>query len=90
MIANYGYEDGSGIYYIRIDTKKCADCADKACIKACPEKLFLTELNDFDDEVILIRESNRNTLLTDCANCKAQGAELCIAACPADAVSFSW
>ena len=50
MLANYGYEDGSGHYYIKIDTSKCAECTDKACIPACPEKLFVTELDDFDDE----------------------------------------
>ena len=56
MIANYGYEDGSGHYYIKIDTSKCAECSDKGCISTCPEKLFATELDDFDDEVVLIRE----------------------------------
>jgi len=91
MIANYGYEDGSGHYYIRIDTAKCAGCADKGCISACPEKLFATELDDFDDEVVLIREDARNTLQTSCAHCKAEGAgELCMKACQPSAIGFSW
>lgn len=91
MIANYGYEDGSGHYYIKIDTAKCAECSDKACITACPAKLFVTELDDFDDEVIIICENARNTLQTDCANCKSDGnQELCKIACPADAIGFSW
>lgn len=91
MIANYGYEDGSGNYYIRIDTSKCADCEAKGCIEACPEQLFVTELDDFDDEVVVIREDGRNTLQTDCAHCKASGkAELCLAACPEEAIGFTW
>lgn len=91
MIANYGYEDGSGHYYIKIDTSKCAECADKGCISACPEKLFSVELDDFDDEVVVIREDARNTLQTACARCKAEGkTELCIEACQAKAVGFSW
>lgn len=91
MIANYGYEDGSGNYYIRIDTAKCAECEDKECIEACPEKLFVTELDDFDDEVVVIREDGRNTLQTACANCKASGkAELCLDACGGEAIGFSW
>lgn len=91
MLANYGYEDGSGTYYIRIDTSKCAECDEKGCIAVCPEKLFISELDDFDDEVVVIREDGRNTLLTSCAFCKANGAkELCIGACKAGAIGFSW
>jgi len=91
MIANYGYEDGSGHYYIKIDTSKCAECSAKGCITSCPEGLFATEMDDFDDEVVIIREDARNTLLTSCANCKAGGEkELCISNCEAGAIGFSW
>lgn len=91
MIANYGYEDGSGHYYIKIDTTKCAECQIKGCITACPEELFVTELDDFDDEVVIIRENARNTLQTNCAKCKSGGdKELCSKACEADAIGFSW
>ena len=91
MIANYGYEDGSGYYYIKIDTNKCAECETKKCIEVCPEKLFVSELDDFDDEVVVIKEDARNTLQTACAFCKADGkVELCKAACDADAIGFSW
>ncbi|NCC66873.1 MAG: 4Fe-4S dicluster domain-containing protein [Clostridia bacterium] len=91
MIANYGYEDGSGHYYIKIDTSKCAECENKACITVCPEKLFATELDDFDDEVVIIREEVRHTLATNCANCKRQGGtEPCIKACPEGAITLSW
>ncbi len=91
ILANYGYEDGSGHYYIRIDTGKCAECAAKGCIEACPEKLFVTELDDFDDEVVVIREDGRNTLQTSCALCKSEGkTELCVASCGKDTIGFSW
>lgn len=90
MIANYGYEDGSGHYYIKIDTAKCAECSNKGCITSCPEELFVTELDDFDDEVVLIRDDARNTLQTSCASCKAGGHELCVKACEAGAIGFSW
>lgn len=91
MIANYGYEDGSGHYYIKIDTSKCAECTSKGCITSCPEKLFVTELDDFDDEVVLIKEDARNTLQTSCAQCKSNGSkEICRQACEADAIGFSW
>lgn len=91
MIANYGYEDGSGHYYIKVDTAKCAECEEKACITKCPEGLFITELDDFDDEVVVIRENARNTLQTNCADCKSEGkTELCLTACTAEAIGFSW
>lgn len=91
MIANYGYEDGSGHYYIKIDTGKCAECADKACIEVCPDKLFIVELDDFDDEVVVIREDGRNTLQQSCASCKADGkAGLCAVHCEPEAIGFSW
>ena len=41
MIANYGYKDGSGEYYISIDTDKCIGCtAGRACLNACPKQMF--------------------------------------------------
>lgn len=33
MIANYGYEDASGSYFISIDTAKCNGCGE--CVRAC-------------------------------------------------------
>ena len=50
MLSNYGYEDGSGNYYITIDTDKCSECGEKPCLQACPEGIFQTELDDYDDE----------------------------------------
>lgn len=34
MRANYGYKDGSGEYFITIDTDKYNGCGD--CVPACP------------------------------------------------------
>ena len=48
MRANYGYTDGSGEWYITIDTNKCDGC--RACAEACPEGCFAIEVDDYDDE----------------------------------------
>lgn len=91
MLANYGYEDGTGSYYIRIDTGYCAICADKPCLTQCPAHLFQIELDDFDEEVVTIPEASRNTIATVCAVCK-QGGQLipCKASCPHGAISHTW
>ena len=39
MIANYGYKDGSGDFFIAIDTDKCNGCGD--CVSACPYGVYV-------------------------------------------------
>lgn len=93
MLANYGYQDGSGIYYIRIDTDACVDCAGRGCLTACPEQLFALMIDDYDDEVVEVREACRQRLASHCAACKpaaGYGHLPCTAACPAGAIVHSW
>ena len=70
MLANYGYEDASGNYYIRIDTSICAECAEHGCVSACPGHAFFIEPDDWDDDVAVVRPEVRNTLKALCAACK--------------------
>ncbi len=72
MIANYGYEDGSGFYYITIDTDVCVDCAEHGCTKACPGQVFAIEMDDYDDLVAVVAESSRKRLRELCSVCKGQ------------------
>jgi ferredoxin-like protein FixX len=99
MIANYGYQDGSGAYYIRIDTDACLSCAARACLVACPARLFELFVDDYDDEGVRVAEAHRRTLAVDCAACKPTGAAAmaagraglpCIAACLPGALEHSW
>ena len=94
MIANYGYQDGSGTYYISIDTDRCMACvAERACLTACPQGLFESMVDDYDDEVVWVKEEHRRTLASDCAACKpvAGYASLpCSAACTPGALKHSW
>ena len=93
MIANYGYQDGSGAYFITIDTDRCLGCEGRWCVAACPEALFLIEADDYDDEVATIVEEARRSLRERCSGCKRSGAAVpvpCVTACRPGAVSHSW
>ena len=93
MIANYGYMDGSGEYYITIDTDKCIECEHHGCVEACPKGMFAIETDDWDDEVATIREEFRKQIKYECAECKPVTGRPplpCVTACTPGAVSHSW
>lgn len=94
MIANFGYKDGSGDYFISIDTDKCTGCGD--CIPVCPSNVFEIRENEYDplaeDEMAAVTEEQRKKIKYACAGCKGDSnKELpCIVACSYDAISHSW
>jgi ferredoxin len=98
MIANYGYEDGSGYYYITIDGDICARCESHACVAVCPGKVYAIEMDDYDEMVAVVADSARRRLRELCSGCKGQngsgGTEErrlpCISACPGGAIRHSW
>ena len=97
MLSHYGYEDGSGSYYIQIDTDKCCDCVEKPCIQACPAGLYEVYLDDYDNEVVRVKEGERNHLKERCVICKNWGSNAdgrsglrCVQVCPLHAVQHSW
>lgn len=97
MIANYGYEDGSGFYYISIDTDFCAQCERRPCVAACPQSVLEIEMDDYDDLVAIVAERARKRLRELCSTCKDRngggGNEQrmpCTAACPSGALRHSW
>ena len=90
-IANYGYRDGSGEFYIIIDTDRCDVC--EKCIEACPCGVLEKLIDDYDDVIIAVKESERNRIKYSCGPCKPAGGrkELpCVAACAARAIRHSW
>ncbi len=93
MIANYGYKDGSGEFFISIDTDKCNGCGD--CVPVCPEGVLEIRENEFDpmadDEMAAVTEAQRKKLKYACAECKREGKALpCVEACELDAIVHSW
>ncbi len=95
MIANYGYKDGSGEYFISIDTDKCDGCG--KCIPACPYGVLVTgedENDPFREEpVAKVSEEHRKKIKYSCAPCKPDKDREplpCMEACEPNAIKHSW
>ncbi|NIR16795.1 MAG: 4Fe-4S dicluster domain-containing protein, partial [Desulfobacterales bacterium] len=48
MRAHYGYKDGSGDYFIIVDTDKCNGCGE--CVEACPHGVLEIIEDEFNIE----------------------------------------
>jgi len=93
MIANYGYTDGSGTYYITINTDACQSCKDTPCVPSCPEKMLTVELDDYDDPAAMVKREFWKQLKYKCAPCKPVADPTpppCIKACLVKAITHSW
>ena len=93
MLAHYGYKDGSGDYYISIDTDKCSACPTRDCVAACPAKVFEIITDDYDEKAAAVTAQHVKKLKYSCAPCKPNegGKELpCRGACPSAAITHSW
>ncbi len=96
MLANYGYKDASGDFYITIDTKKCNGCGD--CVPACPASVYEVVDEDpnnpmRDEPVALIKAEKKNKLKYECNPCKPSANRPplpCVEACKTGAISHSW
>ncbi len=91
MIAHYGYTDGSGEYYIIIDTDKCDGCGE--CIKACLKGVFEIALDDYDRAVARVKEDVLKSISYVCLGYHRKCAnekDNCHKACSQDAISHTW
>ena len=96
MLANYGYTDASGSFFITIDTDKCDGCGN--CIYACPANIFEVVEEDPNDPlrempVAIVSDKKKRSLKYECNPCKSSSVESplpCIKACSAVAISHSW
>ncbi|MDY7037456.1 MAG: 4Fe-4S binding protein [Thermodesulfobacteriota bacterium] len=96
MLANYGYKDGSGDFFITINTDKCDGCGD--CVTACPMGIFEVLDEDPNDPlreepVAVVVADKKKKLKYECNPCKPQSDRPplpCVEACKVGAISHSW
>ena len=92
IITHYGYTDGSGEYYIVIDTEKCIGCA--KCIVQCPQSALelVDVLIDLEDKTVAaVTEQQRRNIKYACSPCKPEsGKAPCVQACEQKAIWCVW
>lgn len=95
MKASYGYTDGSGEYYIIIDTERCSACGE--CVKACRWGVMEVGEDEHDPlsdrTVARVSDAHRKKIKYSCAQCKpasGRGTAPCISACAPGAIEHIW
>lgn len=92
LITHYGYIDGSGEYYVIVDSDRCSGC--RRCVTVCPEKALelVTEFIDLEDKTVAaVSEEHRKKIKYTCNACKPETSQTpCITACPSKGISIVW
>ena len=94
MLAYYGFKDGSGDWFLSVDTDKCDGCGQ--CVEACPAHILEVANDEYDpfreEPVARVKEEERNKIRYDCAPCRPGYGEHpppCVIACQPGAISQS-
>ena len=92
IITHYGYSDGSGEYYITIDTDKCDGCG--KCVKKCPQSALRLEtiFIDLEDKIVAsVTDDQRKKIKYTCGPCKPESYNTpCVLACESKAINCTW
>ena len=91
MLANYGYTDGSGSYYVTINTDLCDGCGD--CAAACPQHIFGIAEDDYGEEKAEVKDEFRKDLKYICTVCKPSSGWSslpCLDVCKSQVITHSW
>ena len=91
MKIHYGYSDGTGNYFITIDTNSCDGCAE--CMSACPENIFIMAKDNSGQPKAVVKEETRKKLALLCPgfhSCSNINEVNCHGICQKGAISHSW
>ena len=91
MIVHYGYADGSGDYFIIINTDECDGCG--KCVEACPYDVLELEEDDYGDIVVKVKDEIKSKVGYVCPGfnpgCSKNDVN-CRAVCERDVISHTW
>ena len=88
---NYGYSDGTGSYFITIDTGRCDGCGE--CVTACPSGVFEVIRSDNGEPQARVKETARKKLALLCPgfqSCNNAREVNCHSVCQQEAISHTW
>ncbi|MBI2864613.1 MAG: ferredoxin family protein [Chloroflexi bacterium] len=91
MLANYGYTDGSGDYFLTIDTDQCDGCA--RCITACGENVLEMAKDDYGKLVAKVRDQVAPKLSYVCLGIErgcSRREKSCQTECELNAITLTW
>jgi len=92
IITYYGYMDGSGEYYIVVDSEKCNGCGE--CITQCPKQVLeiTRTIVDLEEQLVAaVKEEHRKNIKYTCSACKPEKATPpCVSACGRKAITCIW
>jgi Fe-S-cluster-containing hydrogenase component 2 len=92
MIMHYGYVDGSGEYFIVVDSDKCNGCEE--CVNSCPKDALrmITEFIDLEDRAVpAVGEQHRKKIRYTCSECKPEDNKTpCVLSCKQQAIKCVW
>lgn len=87
----YGYNDGTGDYFITIDLESCDGCGQ--CVSACPAAIFEVVQEDGRHPKARVTEATRKRLSILCPgyrSCSGNHEANCLSICQHDAISLTW
>ena len=87
----YGYNDGTGDYFVTIDSGKCDGCGE--CVSACPAAVFEVIAEDGRQPRAVVADKVRKRLSIVCPGeslCSSANQVNCQSACPRDAIGLTW
>lgn len=91
LTVHYGYADGTGEYYITVDSNRCDGCGD--CVEACPAGIFILGREDGKQPRAEINEDARKRIALLCPgfhSCSSKHEVNCHSACAREAIGHTW